>query len=212
MGTRTWRTVADLLRDLGDVPAERVLMQPLPGTATEADTLWAGDHDCLCELVAGTLVAKRSGCPGSVLSGLVVYFLMNHTRPNRLGPVSGPSGPYRMRSGNVRLPDVAFTARHRIPVPVPQIADWCPDFCIEVIDPTNTPAELVMKRADLFESGCRRVWEIDPATCTGTDYHPSGLVTTVEVDGVLEAADVLPGFRLPLGELFREYRIALNLE
>ena len=32
-------TVADLLRQLGDIPPERVLWDPIPGTATEADVM-----------------------------------------------------------------------------------------------------------------------------------------------------------------------------
>ena len=36
---KEWATVADLLMKLGGVPAERVLLDPTPGTATEKDVL-----------------------------------------------------------------------------------------------------------------------------------------------------------------------------
>src|SRR5437667_14303 len=53
------RTVGDLLRDLGDVPAGRVLLWPTPGKATEQDLLHLLEHEGrACELVDGTLVEK----------------------------------------------------------------------------------------------------------------------------------------------------------
>src|SRR5256885_666916 len=57
------RTVADLVHELGDIPANRILLQPAPGTATEADLLRAldGANKVLCELVNGTLVEKPMG-------------------------------------------------------------------------------------------------------------------------------------------------------
>lgn len=49
--TRPW-TVADLLQNLGQIPADRVRLQPAPGTATEEDLL----QTRRCELIDGTLV------------------------------------------------------------------------------------------------------------------------------------------------------------
>ena len=56
-------TLADLLRELGDVPPERVFWDPLPGTATVADVIRFvdGDDKRLVELVDGTLVEKARG-------------------------------------------------------------------------------------------------------------------------------------------------------
>jgi Uma2 family endonuclease len=52
-------TLAELLSQLGDVSPIRVVMEPAPGTATEADLLESLDRtDRLCELVDGTLVDK----------------------------------------------------------------------------------------------------------------------------------------------------------
>lgn len=51
-------TVADLLHQLGDIPPERVLWDPIPGTATEADVIRHvdGEPKRLVELIDGTLV------------------------------------------------------------------------------------------------------------------------------------------------------------
>jgi hypothetical protein len=56
------RTVADLLKRLGDIPPERVWFRPVPGTATEQDVLNIEAHqNRLCELVDGVLVEKTVG-------------------------------------------------------------------------------------------------------------------------------------------------------
>lgn len=54
-------TAAEWLRALGDVPPQRIIFDPLPGTATEADLLHFVGRDKLCELVDGTLVEKPVG-------------------------------------------------------------------------------------------------------------------------------------------------------
>jgi hypothetical protein len=36
---RRFKTAADWLRELGDIPLDRIIFDPLPGTATEADVL-----------------------------------------------------------------------------------------------------------------------------------------------------------------------------
>jgi len=53
------RTVGDLRRRLGDVPADRVRFTPVPGTATVADLL--RDENRRCELLDDTLVEKLMG-------------------------------------------------------------------------------------------------------------------------------------------------------
>ena len=53
------RTIADLLEQLGDIPAERVRLHPPPGTATLSDLEAVNEaKQGVCELVDGT--RKRS--------------------------------------------------------------------------------------------------------------------------------------------------------
>ena len=49
-------TVAELLKKLGGIPAERVLLDPPPGTATEKDVLAVEQREGrICELVDGVV-------------------------------------------------------------------------------------------------------------------------------------------------------------
>src|SRR5687768_2924613 len=104
-----YRNAAEWLHDLGDVPLERIVFDPWPGTATEADLLRKVEtEDRLCELIDGTLVEKPVGAYESLLAMLLVQELLNFIRPRRLGAVIGPDGPLRLRLGLVRLPDISY--------------------------------------------------------------------------------------------------------
>jgi len=63
-------TLADVIVRLGDIPPDRILMQPPPGTATPDDLLrlLGGHPKRLCYLVEGVLVEKAFGNYESRLS------------------------------------------------------------------------------------------------------------------------------------------------
>lgn len=207
------RSIADLLAELGDVPAHRVRRHPPPGTATETDCLRLNESGVRCELVNGTLVEKAVGSPQSVFALLLGHHLVMHTLYSRLGAVTTTDGLFRMLDGNIREPDVGFTRRDRVPVPMPQVIGWCPDLCVEIVSPGNTAGEMAVKRGEYFASGCRLMWVIHAGPQTVEVYaaadDPGRRLTEADT---LDGGAVLPGFQLPLSVLFREYRIAMGLE
>src|SRR4051812_26702978 len=95
----------DLLDRLGNVPPERIRMQPAPGTATEADVLSLLDGgDRLFELVDGVLVEKAMGLYESVVAAVLIRLLGNFLDTYDLGIVSGPDGTMQLAPGLVRIP------------------------------------------------------------------------------------------------------------
>lgn len=203
-----FRTVADLLEQLGDIPPRRVLFRPVPGTATEADLLRLVERkECLCELVDGVLVEKAMGFRESLLAGALISLLRAFVIPRNLGLVSAPDGMMRLFPGLVRVPDVAFASWGRFPqgrVPADPIPDLAPDLAVEVLSESNTPAEMRRKRQEYFTSGARRVWLVDPEARTVSVYTAPEQVTVLGEGDTLDGGDVLPGFALPLRELFAE--------
>lgn len=199
------KTIAELLRELGDIPAHRVRLFPYPGTATEADAYRVNEHERCCELVDGTLVEKATGVPESFVACLLIQFIGPFVRVNKLGIMTCPDGLYRMIHGNLREPDVSFTRKGRGKRPLPQIGDWCPDLCVEVISPGNTKAEMARKRVEYFQSGCRLVWEFDLRTRTADAYTDPTSATRLTETDTLDGGDVLPGFTLSLAELFAAF-------
>jgi Uma2 family endonuclease len=204
--TRSRNTVAHLLRYLG-VPARRVLLDPAPGTATEADViaLCNGEPKQLVELVRGTLFEKDMGFPESLMAAELIRLIGNFVVQHRHGRVAGADGLARFLPGVVRIPDVSFTSWVRWPKPgtvIPQIADWAPDLCIEVLSPRNSRREMQLKRQNYFAGGSKLVWQFDPSAETVVVYTDEETGTTLTKSDVLTGGEVLPGFTLSLAELF----------
>ncbi len=199
------RTVADLLKRLG-VPASRILLDPAPGTATEADVIRIRDtQDRLCELVEGVLVEKAMGYEESELAVLLIYHLVAYLRGNRRGKVAGADAATRLFPGLIRVPDVAFSSWERRPKgklePIPSLV---PDLAVEILSPSNRAAEMKRKLAEYRKAGVRLIWYVDPRKKTATIFPGEGKPEILTEDGWLDGGDVLPGFRLSLRQLFAE--------
>jgi hypothetical protein len=99
------------LADLGNVPADRILAQPVPGTATFEDVVQANDRDGrLCERIDGTLVEKAMGWQESLLAGVLLHGLHTFLDQHKLGVATGANGFTRLFKDTVRGPDLAFVA------------------------------------------------------------------------------------------------------
>ena len=200
-------TVADLLTKLGDVPPERVLMTPPPGTATEADAIRLAEQadKRLCELVDGVLVQKTSCVHSSVLAARVGYLLWPAVERQNTGFLLGANGMARMATANVRMPDISFYTWEQCGgrgIPDVALMGVSPALAVEVLSPGNTGREMRRKREEYFASGTRLVWEFDPRTRTVrifTDAQDSVLLTEGDA---LTGGDVLPGFAVPVRDVF----------
>jgi Uma2 family endonuclease len=202
----TFRTMAELLDQLGGVPPERVLMQPQPGHATEQDLIRLRDHENrLCELVDGVLVEKATGLYESRVAGVLSYFLETFRDKHDLGIVLGADGTYRFRPGLVRIPDVIFVAWERLPghkISSEPIPDLIPNLAVEVLSVSNTKREIDRKIGEYFGVGVQLVWVIDPPTRTAEVYTAADQCSELTETELLEGGAVLPGFSLSLKRLF----------
>ncbi len=200
--------VADLLERLGGISPVRVRFYPLPGTATEADVVEIEAREKrLCELVDGVLVEKPMGFKESQLAAAIVTAISVFVKPGKLGVVTGEGGMVRLFPGLVRIPDVAYLSRERLPggrvprEPVPQLV---PDLAVEVLSASNTSAEIDRKCREYFEAGVRLVWLVDPDARKVTVLEGLDRSSTLSGDASLDGGAVLPGFTLALAELFAE--------
>ncbi len=199
-------TVADLLTHFGGIPPRRIRLNPSPGTSVERDVTAIHDReDRLYELVDGVLVEKVLGFLEGYLVAEIVRILGNFVHEHDLGIVARADSTMRLMLGLVRIPDVSFVSwRHlkgRV-VPFKPIPDLAPDLAVEILSYGNTPEEMQRKLKDYFFAGVRLVWLVDPAQRTAEVYTDPDSCRTVREDGSLEGGDVLPGFALPLRQLF----------
>ncbi|MBV9497415.1 MAG: Uma2 family endonuclease [Acidobacteria bacterium] len=101
------------------------------------------------------------------------------------------------RPDTVRSPDVSFVRAEN--VPDEDEYPPAPDLAFEVKSPSNTYKELLEKKDDYLAAGTLAVIIVDPTKNSVTVQRPTG-VTTVE--DTLTLDDILPGWQLPLSDLF----------
>lgn len=199
-------TVAELLEKLGGVPAERVRLDPPPGTATEKDVIAVKRHEGrLCELVEGVLVEKAMGFAESNLAGWMIFLLYQYLADHDLGVLVGADGAMRLMPGLVRIPDVSFVSWSQLPnrtIPTKAIPNLHPDLAVEVLSRSNTKAEMERKLRDYFLVGTQLVWLVNPRKRTVRVYTAPDESRLLQEEESLDGGDVLPGLSLPLREVF----------
>jgi Uma2 family endonuclease len=206
-GVPFW-TASEVIARFGDIPIARILTNPPPGEATEADVIELHErHDRLCELVDGTLVEKTMGWQESELAIIIATLLRNFVSANRLGKVFGPDGMFRLKPEQIRIPDVAFVSNQRFAGRrLKPGAFWelgC-DLAVEVISPSNTAREMERKLIDYFAAGVVAVWLIYPKSREAVVYSSPNDSVTLQGDDLLEAAALLPGFSVSVAQIFAE--------
>lgn len=179
-----------------------------------ADDLWELAHQPenagkRFELVEGALreMSPVGGTHG-VVALTIGALLLAHVRQERLGVVTVETGYFH--SGDRRsvfAPDVAFISSARAPVPFPdRYVPVMPDLAVEVISPGDSEPETLQKLQRYFAAGTRTVWTVYPNERAVYVWQPAaegGLhARPLGPDDMLTGGDVLPGFAVPVRELF----------
>jgi Uma2 family endonuclease len=160
----------------------RVLRMPPPGT----------DH--------GNLEARLSRRLG------------NYVEEQRLGEVYVGEGGWDLtrpgESGDTVLgADVAFVRAARLPLPSPRrgtsYRPLAPDLVVEIASPSQYQPEMGEKAQLWLDRGVRLVWVVWPARRAIDIWTPdAGAPRTLHDGNYLTGGDVVPGFRLPLADIW----------
>ena len=103
----------------------------------------------------------------------------------------------------VRAPDVAFVRAERVPAGgVRGFFQGTPDIAVEVVSPGDRPSEVTAKSQAWLAAGCSVVWVVDPQTATVSIYSSRSEIAVLHSPDILDCRDLLPGFRLPVAEIF----------
>lgn len=105
----------------------------------------------------------------------------------------------------VRKPDVAFVRYDRLPEGRDRnrFVRGAPDFVVEVISPNDRPGAVLAKVMMWLDAGVHLVWLVDPDRKTVTVFTPRSQPRTHTIGQTLDGGDVLPGFTLPVRDIFR---------
>lgn len=131
--------------------------------------------------------------------------LDDHVRVHKLGQVYGSEIGYLVERDpdTVRAPDVSFV---RAEVVAGHDEDeWYPhgpDLAVEVLSPTDRPADVQEKARQWLDAGGRSVWIVDPARREVTVVRADGGPERFSGDRKLRDEAVLPGFFASLSTIF----------
>jgi Uma2 family endonuclease len=158
------------------------------------------------ELIRG--VPRVCEPPGGVhgrLAGRIAARLTAHVDRLGLGTVLVEAG-YVLRRGpdTVRGPDISFISASRLPperIPE-QFIPGAPDLAVEIVSPGSRWSEIEEKVADYLAGGTPLVWLVDPRERRVIARYPDRPPKVVAANEVLDGEEVVPGFALPLTELF----------
>ena len=129
-----------------------------------------------------------------------------HVKANKLGRVYAAETGFKLASNpdTVRAPDVAFVSQERLQEVTSSTGYFpgSPDLAVEIISPNDRHSEVEEKVEMWLRYGVRMVVTINPQARTATVYRSLDEIRMIREEGRLEGGDIVPGWVLPLTELF----------
>jgi Uma2 family endonuclease len=175
-------------------------------TVNEFETFIARSEnvDRRFELIHGEIVEKMPTQEHAfiiqVITGEIYIYLK--TSPIGRGMVEARYGLPNDKH-NDRMPDFSFVSDPTRQLVRKGSAPYMPDLAVEVKSPDDTYKRMREKAEYYIANGCRLVWLIFPEKRLVEVYYPNADIEILMENDSLDGHDVLPGFTLPIHELFR---------
>ena len=166
----------------------------------------AAEPDFLYEVIHDRIVRKTVGAKEIGISSALHEFLAPFVRFQGLGRGFHELGYDLPGGGPRRKPDVSFLSFGRWPqgrpFPPGDFVPVAPDLAVEVVSPRELAHVMFDKVEQYFRAGVSAVWLVVPHTQRVYCFSsPSEIRVFTRVDE-LPGDSMVPGFRLPLAELF----------
>jgi len=159
------------------------------------------------ELLHGDIIMSPAGSEHGMICVRIAFALETHVRRHKIGMVFDSSTGFRLTPDDLLSPDAAFVTLARLAA-LPRVPrgffPGAPDLVVEVLSPSDTLDGVHEKMARYFAHGARLAWIINPAERNALVYRSPEADRLLRATDTLDGEDVLPGFRLPLAELFAE--------
>jgi Uma2 family endonuclease len=168
---------------------------------TADELLRLPDDGFMYELVRGELKKMSpAGWKHGSIGNRIAIPLGGYVRQHRLGEVPNSDTGYILAQNpdTVRQPDASFVRAERI-VNTDHFFPGAPDLAVEIMSPNDTYAEVTAKKDDYLRTGTQAVVIVDPRRKTIEIHRPTGVT---KAEDVLAVDDVVPGWQLPLSEIF----------
>ncbi len=175
---------------------------------TAEELLKMPDEGFRSELVRGEV--RRMALAGNVHGRIAVNVaapLHQYAREHDLGTVFAAETGFKIATNpdTVRAPDVAFVSRERLEEVGEVEGFWpgAPDLAVEVVSPGDLYTEVEEKVLGWLEAGSRLVVIVDPRNRTVSVRPRQAEVRVLTGGDVLDGGDVVPGWELPVADIFR---------
>ena len=159
------------------------------------------------ELIHGRLMKTRrvAGIAHGVYARKIAANLLAHANEHSLGMVVGDEVAFRLTTNpnHVRISDVGFMRQERVE-PLDEMAgilDSAPDLAVEVISPFVGMRHVAEKVKDWLHHGVRMVIAVNSHYYTVQVYTSDGVTELTETD-TLDGGDVVPGWSMPVADIF----------
>lgn len=165
-----------------------------------------GGDDRVWEEIRGVRVEKKRTVYDCFVAMSVQRRLSEHLDANPLGD-SFIGMVYEWAAvGCKRNPDVSFVSHRTWPrtKPLPRVDWWsvAPDLVVEVVGPYDLTHSSLAKVQECFAAGVRQVWLVFSNVEQVYVYTAPATVRILNRADTLTADDVLPGFAVPVADLF----------
>lgn len=175
---------------------------------TAEELLYMPDDGLRSELVRGEV--RRMAPAGNVHGRIAVNVTLplgQHVRGHNLGTVYAAETGFKIESDpdTVRAPDVAFVSRKRVEEVGEVEGFWpgAPDLAVEVVSPGDPYTEVEEKVRDWLRAGSRMVVVVDPRNRTVSVRRSPTEARVLTEGDTLDGDDVVPGWELPVADVFR---------
>ena len=181
---------------------------PLPQLMTADELMELPEDGHSYELSRGMLIcmSPSSYLPGRV-AGRVMVRLFAFVDQRGLGDVGSSDTGFRLAHDpdTVRAPDAWFVSAERVAgsETLEKFFDGPPDLAVEVLSPSDRFSDVMQKVRDYLEAGTPLTWVFDPRSRVTAIFRPGQPVRFLDEDDTLDGEDILPGFSLPLRDVFR---------
>ncbi|MDQ3693600.1 MAG: Uma2 family endonuclease [Chloroflexota bacterium] len=132
----------------------------------------------------------------------------NYVDAHRLGVVFGADGGVVLAKDplTLRAPDVGYVRHDRLPAAsdAEVFLRVTPDLVVEIRSRFARSAPALAKAAMWLESGTALVWLVDAEAETVTVFAPQSGPRVVTMAETLDGGDILPGFTLPVRDIFTQ--------
>ena len=157
------------------------------------------------ELVDGELIDMDGAPRHGIVATEIAWLLRTHIKNAGLPLYVGNPTGFQMSPYTLRFPDVHVTTRARMDAydaDAGGFPRFAPDVAIEVISPSNTPAEMDRKTDEYFANGARAVWLAYPIPRTVAIRRPGMPEQVYQNDDMLYGDPEIPGFACRVSEIF----------